>query len=33
VWHVPVKWAASIAARGVSRRALSLTAKSPKESS
>lgn len=26
VWHVPVKWAASIAARGISRRALRLAA-------
>jgi GT2 family glycosyltransferase len=30
-WHVPVKWAASIAARGVSRRALSLSSKHPEE--
>jgi len=30
-WHIPVKWAASIAARGVSRRALNLSAKSPEE--
>lgn len=30
-WHIPVKWAASIAARGVSRRALSLSAKLPEE--
>jgi GT2 family glycosyltransferase len=28
VWHVPVKWAASIAARGVSRRARSLATRS-----
>lgn len=28
-WHVPVKWAASVAARGVSRRAHDLAAKSP----
>jgi glycosyltransferase involved in cell wall biosynthesis len=31
IWHVPVKWAASIAARGVSRRALRMSASSPKE--
>jgi GT2 family glycosyltransferase len=31
VWHLPVKWAASIAARGVSRRALSLSTKLPEE--
>jgi GT2 family glycosyltransferase len=30
-WHVPVKWASSIAARGVSRRALSLSSKQPEE--
>ena len=30
-WHIPVKWAASIAARGVSRRALSLSAKLSEE--
>jgi len=30
-WHVPVKWAASIAASGVSRRALRLAAESPEE--
>jgi len=30
-WHVPVKWGASIAARGVSRRAIRLSAKAPKE--
>jgi len=30
-WHVPVKWAASIAARGVSRRALRLTARPPEQ--
>jgi len=31
LWHVPVKWAASVAARGVSRRALSLSSKQPEE--
>lgn len=31
VWHVPVKWAASVAARGVSRRAFRLAARSPEE--
>jgi len=30
-WHVPVKWAASIAARGVSRRAIRLSANAPEE--
>ena len=31
LWHEPVKWAASVAARGVSRRALSLASKHPEE--
>ncbi len=31
VWQVPVTWAASLAARGVSRRALSLSIKNPEE--
>ena len=31
VWHLPVKWAASVAARGVSRRAISLSATSSEE--
>jgi len=30
-WHVPVKWAASVAARGVSKRAISLSATSSEE--
>jgi len=33
VWHVPVKWGASIAARGVSRRAARVAARSPEETS
>ncbi len=31
VWHVPVKWASSVAAQRVTRRALSLAAKNPRE--